>query len=76
MRLISKASLGLLREFCLEPRERARTQPFAQIVAMTLRNTKKIPQCHLSDGTNWHGPTFTNFDIPSDAEITDMENVA
>ena len=31
----------------------------------------KKPQCHLSYGTSWQGPTFKNLEIPIAAEVID-----
>ena len=55
--------------------EKASTQPFPRREKATLRNNKKKPQFHLSDGTIWHGPTFKNFAMPIDAAKTEIENV-
>ena len=57
------------------PRQVASTKPFPRRQKTTLRNNKKKPQFHLSDGTIWHGPTFKNLAIPMDAEKTEIENV-
>ena len=56
-------------------RQVASTKPFPRRQKTTLRNNKKKPQFHLSDGTIWHGPTFKNLAMPTDAEKTEIENV-
>ena len=67
-----RIEMNLSLELC---RQVASTKPFPRRQKTTLRNNKKKPQFHLSDGTIWHGPTFKNLAIPTDAEKTEIENV-
>ena len=64
-------TLLMLSSESISAMESAKTKPLATSVTPTLIKTMKKPQCHLSYGTSWQGPTFKNLEIPIAAEMID-----